>query len=238
MNSSDHIDVLMVDDDVELGELVQQYLTNDGGFNITFCNDSVEGVNLALSTDFNVIILDVGMPKLNGFDALKQIRQSKLTPVLMLTARGDHIDRVIGLEIGADDYLPKPCNLRELSARLKALHRRSSMQESELVTPSKKGFQVGDLALVTSSQTVTIDDELVVLTGAEFLVLEILVQHAGCVVEKNDIAKHALDRPITFFDRSVDVHVGNLRKKLGPLTSGLQRIKTVRGRGYLYVSEI
>lgn len=234
--ASDEISVLMVDDDIELGELVSQYLTNEGGFQVTFCNDSVRGVELTLANDFDAIVLDVGMPRLNGFDALKQIRGHKSTPVLMLTARGDHIDRVIGLEIGADDYLPKPCNLRELSARIKALHRRSSLVQ-QAPAPKKNGLNVGDLSLVSSSQTVTINDELIGLTGAEFLVLEILVQQAGSVVEKNDIAKHALDRPITFFDRSVDVHVGNLRKKLGPLASGQQRIKTVRGRGYLYVSD-
>lgn len=235
--TADNIKILMVDDDIELGELVKEYLINDGGFDVNYCFDSLLGVELATTQDFDVIILDVGMPKLNGFDALKQIRLQKLTPVLMLTARGDHIDRVIGLEIGADDYLPKPCNLRELSARIKALHRRSSISNTSSESTKSSGLCVGDLCLMSSSQTVTINDDLIGLTGAEFLVLEILIQQAGQVVEKNDIAQHALDRPITFFDRSVDVHVGNLRKKLGPLASGQQRIKTVRGRGYLYVSD-
>ena len=183
----------------------------------------------------DVIVLDVGLPEINGFEALKLIRQAVDTPVVMLTARGDDIDRILGLEIGADDYVPKPCNLRELVARIRAITRRTCRTQ-ENADSVGHGAVIGDLKIEAGSQSVFRSDKLIALTGAEYLVLEALVQSAGQVVDKDSIARHALGRRIMPYDRSVDAHVSNLRKKLGPLSDGRQRIKTVRGRGYLYVT--
>jgi two-component system response regulator CpxR len=231
---SEVIRLLMVDDDDNLTGLFAEYLEAEGGFELTARHDGEAGVAAALSQNFDVIILDVMMPKMNGFDALKAIRKGSDTPVIMLTARGDDLDRILGLEIGADDYVPKPCNLRELVARIRAILRRVSAG-SEPVESGSSRIVVGDLRLDIGAQSVYRNDELISVTGAEYGVLEILAKSAGEVVSKDAIARHALGRRIMPYDRSVDAHVGHLRKKLGPLQNGLQRIKTVRGRGYLYV---
>lgn len=228
------INVLVVDDDVEFANLLAEYLEAEGGFSVTMRHDGSSGVDAALGRHFTIIVLDVGLPNLNGFEVLKKIRQEKTTPVIMLTARGDDIDRILGLEIGADDYLPKPCNLRELVARIRAILRRQHGASEHDATDDRLVIQ--DLRLEYGSQSAYLKQELVPLTGAEYLVLEALTKTAGQVVAKDTIARHALGRRIMPYDRSVDVHIGNLRKKLGPLTDGRQRIKTVRGRGYLYVS--
>ncbi len=228
------IRVLIVDDDVEFANLVDEFLSAEGGFSVTKRHDGAAGVAAAVSERFDVIVLDVGLPELNGFEVLKQIRQKIDTPVVMLTARGDDIDRILGLEIGADDYIPKPCNLRELVARIRAIMRRLNRLDNAESTDDC--IVVGDLKIEPGAQSVFRDDELIPLTGAEYLVLEALVQSAGQVVDKDAIARHALGRRIMPYDRSVDVHIGNLRKKIGPLHDGRQRIKTVRGRGYLYVT--
>lgn len=225
--------ILIVDDDKEFVQLIDEFLSAEGGFAVTARHDGEAGVAAALNSPFDVIVLDVGMPRLNGFEALKLIRQQSNTPVIMLTARGDDIDRILGLEIGADDYVPKPCNLRELAARIRAILRRAQGAGAE----TGDGLTVGDLRIESGSHSVFCGDTLVALTGAEFLVLETLVQAAGDVVDKNTIMRSALGRRSGPFDRSVDVHVAHLRKKLGPLPNGQQRIKTVRGRGYLYVAQ-
>jgi two-component system response regulator CpxR len=226
--------VLIVDDDEDFARLLAEFLIAEGGFSVTARHDGASGVAAAVDDPVDVIVLDVGLPKLNGFEALKQIRQSVDTPVVMLTARGDDIDRILGLEIGADDYVPKPCNLRELVARIRAIIRRSSRRQD--VEADDDFTVVGDTTIKPGSQSVFRRGELVPLTGAEYLVLEALAQSAGQVVDKDTIARHALGRRIMPYDRSVDVHVSNLRRKLGPLDDGRQRIKTVRGRGYLYVT--
>lgn len=231
---SEVIRLLMVDDDDNLTGLFAEYLEAEGGFELTARHDGEAGVAAALSQNFDVIILDVMMPKMNGFDALKAIRKGSDTPVIMLTARGDDLDRILGLEIGADDYVPKPCNLRELVARIRAILRRV-LAGSEPVESGSSRIVVGDLRLDIGAQSVYRNDELISVTGAEYGVLEILAKSAGEVVSKDAIARHALGRRIMPYDRSVDAHVGHLRKKLGPLQNGLRRIKTVRGRGYLYV---
>ncbi len=223
--------VLMIDDDQELTSLFGEFLDTEGGFEFTSQHDGSDGVAAALADNFDVIVCDVTMPTMNGFDVLRAIRQVKNTPVIMLTARGDDLDRILGLEIGADDYVPKPCNLRELVARIRAIMRRTQPE-----TPQPDGNRtVGDIRIESGSQSVFCNSEYVNVTGAEFGVLEILLEHAGEVVDKDAIARHALGRRIMPYDRSVDAHVGHLRKKLGPLSNGMQRIKTVRGRGYLYV---
>jgi two-component system response regulator CpxR len=228
------INILMVEDDREFAHLVAEYFAAEGGFSVKLRHDGASGVVAAVNEPFDVIVLDVGLPEINGFEVLKQIRQQVDTPVVMLTARGDDIDRVLGLEIGADDYVPKPCNLRELVARIRAILRRVNKPE-EAGTNDDRTI-IGDLLIEAGSQSVFRDDEPIRLTGAEYLVLEALVQSAGQVVAKDTIARHALGRRIMPYDRSVDAHVSNLRKKLGPLDDGRQRIKTVRGKGYLYVT--
>jgi two-component system response regulator CpxR len=229
------INVLLVDDDEEFADLVAEFLIAEGGFRVTQRHDGVSGVEAAVTESFDVIVLDVGLPELNGFESLKLIRKKVDTPVVMLTAHGDDIDRILGLEIGADDYLPKPCNLRELVARIRAITRRTCRTQ-ENADSVGHGAVIGDLKIEAGSQSVFRSDKLIALTGAEYLVLEALVQSAGQVVDKDSIARHALGRRIMPYDRSVDAHVSNLRKKLGPLSDGRQRIKTVRGRGYLYVT--
>jgi len=226
--------VLIVDDDEAFTGLVTEFLTAEGGFEVTAGHDGAAGVEAAGSDRYDVIILDVGLPTLNGFEALKLIRRRVDTPVVMLTARGDDIDRILGLEIGADDYVSKPCNLRELVARIRAIMRRYHRAAEADSTGDR--IVLGDLSVEPGSRSVFLGGELVVLTGAEYLVLEALIHAAGHVVHKDAIARHALGRRIMPYDRSVDAHIGNLRRKLGPLGDGRQRIKTVRGRGYLYVA--
>jgi two-component system response regulator CpxR len=228
------IRVLIVDDDEAFAGMVAEFLAAEGGFAVTARHSGTAGVEVAVSERFDVIILDVGLPGLNGFEALKLIRQKVATPVVMLTARGDDIDRILGLEIGADDYVPKPCNLRELVARIRAIMRR--LNRADEVGVDNDTLVLGDLSIETGSRSVFRGGELVALTGAEYLVLEALIHSAGQVVDRDSISRHALGRRIMPHDRSVDVHVGNLRKKLGPLADGRQRIKTVRGRGYLYLA--
>ena len=228
------IDVLLVDDDAEFAGLVAEFLDAEGGFRVTLHHDGEAGVEAALDGRYDAIVLDVGLPGINGFEVLRRIRRQVDTPVIMLTARGDDIDRILGLEIGADDYVPKPCNLRELAARIRAIMRR--LDRHQVSDPGGARVTVGDLVIEPGAQSVFRGGELVPLTGAEFLVLEAMIESAGEVVDKDSIARHALGRRILPYDRSVDVHVGNLRRKLGPLADGRQRIKTVRGRGYLYVT--
>jgi two-component system response regulator CpxR len=226
--------VLVVDDDMEFAKLVKEFLQAEASFEVTACHDGPAGVEAALESEHDIIVLDVGLPKMNGFDALRAIRRTNATPVIMLTARGDDIDRILGLESGADDYIPKPCNLRELAARIRAVLRRTSASHDSATAVS--GTTVDDLRIEPGSQSVYIGSKLIAVTATEFFVLEALVNLAGEVVHKDAIARKALGRRILPFDRSVDVHIGNLRKKLGPLHDGRQRIKTVRGRGYLFVT--
>ena len=235
--------VLLVDDDEEFSSLVAEYLAGEGGFAVSTRSDGEAGVTAALREAFDVIVLDVGLPGMNGFSVLRALRERVRTPVIMLTARGDDLDRILGLEIGADDYVAKPCNLRELAARIRAIMRRSGPAGSGGSGPGAAGTADGrtvvdDLTIETGSRSVFLRGELIDLTGAEYLVLEALVAEAGQVVTKDAIARHALGRRITPYDRSVDVHIGHLRKKLGPRADGRPRIKTVRGRGYLYATPV
>ena len=234
---SDKPRILMVDDDIELCQLVAEYLRVDG-FEVSLEHDGEAGVAAALSGQFDVIILDVMMPKLNGFDALKAIHAEIDTPVLMLTARGNDIDRIVGLEIGADDYLAKPCNLRELTARLRVILRRvHRSQERPVEEMPQERRQADDLELHLSAKAVYRNGSAIELTATEFSMLELLVQSAGSVVSKDTLCRKALRRPLSPFDRSVDSHICNLRKKLGERQQGGHRIKTIRSQGYLYILE-
>ena len=224
----------MVDDDADLCSMVVAYLAEDG-FDASAVNSGAAALELVKSQSFDALILDLMMPGMNGHEVLRRLRsgRSGMTPmpVLMLTARGDDVDRIIGLESGADDYLAKPCNLRELAARLRAILRRSAQSPADA-----KGrpavLSVGDIALDAPRRQATQAGEPLALTGAEFAILRILMEHAGEAVSKEELMQSALGREYMPYDRSVDVHVANLRKKLLPRDAADTPIKTIRGHGY------
>ena len=220
--------ILIIDDDEELCELVSEYLSAED-FQVESANDGETGLNKALSGDYDLAILDVMLPKINGFDVLRQLRERSKMPVLMLTARGDDTERIVGLEIGADDYLPKPFNPRELLARLRAILRRARSDGS---SPEK--LQVDDLEISTSSRSVRIHGREISVTSVEFDLLRALVKEAGKIVKKDALSEEVLERELSPYDRSLDMHISNLRKKLGPRSDGSDRIKTVRSVGYIY----
>ncbi|QID16721.1 response regulator transcription factor [Nitrogeniibacter mangrovi] len=226
--------VLLVDDDVELSGMLSEYLTQEG-FETHAVHDGEAGVAAALSGDYDIAVLDVMMPVLNGVEALRRIRQHSSLPVLMLTARGDDIDRVVGLELGADDYVPKPCTPRELVARLRAILRRMAAPPPAEAQPD--ALQEGPLTLWPAKRSADWQGEPLALTSTEFSLLEALVREAGHVVSKADLSEKALGRPLARFDRSIDVHVSSIRQKLGPRRDGQSWIQTVRGQGYQFVRE-
>lgn len=200
------------------------------GYEVAVTNDGTSGLNEATTgTHYDLILLDVMMPGMDGFDVLKQLRVSHSTPVLMLTARGDDYDRILGLELGADDYLPKPFNHRELAARIKAIFRR---QELTTIAQHQQDIHVNGIMLSSTRQLVEVDGTGISLTGTEFSVLRLLMVQAGNLVTKDDISKKALGKKLMAFDRSIDMHVSNLRKKIGAIASD-EKIRTVRGAGYL-----
>jgi two-component system response regulator CpxR len=225
-------ELLVIDDDVGLCELVTEYLEGEG-FSVESVHDGSTGVERALGGGANLVILDVMLPGLGGFEVLSRIREQSRVPVLMLTARGDDVDRIVGLEMGADDYLPKPFNPRELAARIRAILRRAAAED---VRPGDGDvLEVGDLRLDLGARWALVDGDEVELTGAEFMILEVLLREAGRVVSRDELSREALGRRSSPFDRSLDVHLSSLRRKLGNLPGGGDRIKTVRGVGYLYV---
>ncbi|HEY2867465.1 MAG TPA: response regulator transcription factor [Pyrinomonadaceae bacterium] len=223
--------ILIIDDDEELCELVAEYLTVEG-FETKAVHDGSAGLDSALSGDYDMAVLDVMLPKMNGFDVLRNLRSSSRLPVLMLTARGDDMERIVGLEIGADDYLPKPFNPRELVARLRAILRRSETSEASDRAGDK--VVVEDLELARSARTVRLSGDEIPLTSVEFDLLTELATEAGKVVRKDDLSERVLERKLSPYDRSLDMHISNLRKKLGPRPDGSDRIKTIRSVGYIY----
>jgi len=223
--------VLIVDDDVELCELVTEYLQPEG-FDIEAVYDGESGLHRALSGDHVLVVLDVMLPRMNGIDVLRRLRSQSQVPVIILTARGDDVDRIVGLEIGADDYLPKPFNPRELVARIRAILRRAQPAQQDDSALHK--LTVGDVFLDPASRTVRRAGEPVELTSVEFSLLEILMRSAGQVVTRDQIAEDVLERKFMAYDRSIDMHVSKIRRKLGPQPGGDERIKTIRGVGYIY----
>ncbi|MBS1161979.1 MAG: Response regulator receiver:Transcriptional regulatory protein, C-terminal [Proteobacteria bacterium] len=230
---SSAIQILLVDDDVELASMLCDYLVQEG-YAATAVHDGLAGVSEALTGKYSVVVLDVMMPRLNGIEALRKIRAGSNVPVLMLTAKGDDMDRIVGLELGADDYVPKPCLPRELVARLRAILRRSVLAtEAASVAP----LQVGLLSVFPAQRRVEWDAQAVELTGTEFNLLEILARNAGRPVSKSDLSEQALSRPLARFDRSIDVHLSSIRHKLGCLTDGRSCIQTVYRQGYQLIRE-
>ncbi len=226
--------LLIIDDDTELCEMIQEYLGREG-FAVEVVYESIQGLNRALSRGHELVILDVMLPGLDGFEILRRIRRISDVPVLMLTARAEEIDRVVGLEIGADDYLPKPFSSRELLARIRAILRRSRGMADPDRSKTISTIVVGDIVLDPGSRSVRCGGTLVTLTSVEFQLAEVLLRHAGHVVKREDLSSMVLGRMLQPYDRSIDTHVSALRKKLGRTEDKQDRIKAVRGCGYVYV---
>ncbi len=225
--------ILVVDDDQDLCSLLQEYLA-DEGFDTEVAHTGAMGAEQAVQGGYALIVLDVMLPGLNGLEVLRRIRALSSVPVLMLTARGEEVDRIVGLELGADDYLPKPFNPRELVARIRAIQRRQAAAQ-KLNLPAEPVLSVGDLMLDPGGRTVLQGQRQVALTSLEFSLLEQLLTQAGRVISREELCSLALGRQLNSFDRSIDVHVSSLRRKLGPAADGSERIKSVRGVGYIYL---
>ena len=225
--------LLVVDDDIELCQLLSEYLVPEG-YDVEAVHSGVEGVERALSGDHALVVLDVMLPDVRGFEVLRRLRARSRMPVLMLTARGNEQDRILGLEMGADDYLPKPFNPRELCARIEAILRRSGDDRAALDTRSVAELAVDDVTMNKASRIVRRGGEALDLTTVEFDLLAALLRAAGRVIPRDELVRTVLNRPFSPFDRSIDTHVSNLRRKLGPAPDGLERIKSVRGIGYHY----
>ncbi|GAM78285.1 copper-sensing two-component system response regulator cpxR [Vibrio ishigakensis] len=220
--------ILLVDDDVELTSLLEDILTFEG-FTVSQANNGLEGLK-AVNGDIDLILLDIMMPKMNGMEMLKKLREKWQTPVLFLTAKGEEVDRVIGLELGADDFLPKPFSDRELLARIRAILRRTQHVPSQ---NQQTGYE--DLSINSGAQEAYCEGELLDLTSTEFALLEYFLKHPGSVITKETLSLEVLGKRLSPFDRAIDMHVSNLRKKLPERKDDKPRIKTLRGKGYLFV---
>ena len=221
-------ELLLIDDDTELCDLLSRWLSQEG-FQVSACHDTHSARSLLTQSSPDAVILDVMLPDGSGLDLLKHLRREHPElPVLMLSARGEPLDRILGLELGADDYLAKPCDPRELTARLRAVLRRS------LPPATVSQLQLGDLSYSQARGVVNIGEQEISLTLSESRILEALMQQPGEPVDKQALAQLALGRKLTLYDRSLDMHVSNLRKKLGPHDDGRPRIVALRSRGYYY----
>jgi DNA-binding response OmpR family regulator len=226
--------ILVVDDDLDLCELLAKYLRREG-FEIDIAHGGEAGAEGALSGDYALIVLDVMLPGLNGFEVLSSIRRKSDVPVLMLTARGDDVDRIVGLEMGADDYLQKPFNPRELIARIRAILRRVRVEPAEAATQQvPERISVGDVEIDKGARIATRGGQQLPLTTVEFDLLEALIRSAGQIISREELVKSILGRNFSPYDRSIDTHVSNLRKKLGHYMDGIERIKAIRSVGYVY----
>lgn len=236
INPVNHL--LIVDDDHGLVNLLKRFLEGEG-FRVDAAYDHATGLSAALSGEHELIILDVMLPGGTGFELLKALRHESPVPVLLLTARGEAVDRILGLEIGADDYLAKPFDPRELVARIRAIFRRTREAAAPIVRDGHEELlSVGDISMSLSTRTVTCRANPIDLTSVEFNVLELLLRHAGNVVTREQIAEVALGRPLNAFDRSVDVHVSRLRKKLATCADSAEElIRPIRGIGYFLAAE-
>ncbi len=222
--------VLLVDDDRELCQMLTEYLSTER-FEVTSVHDGGEALRALRDGDFDVLILDVMLPTVGGFDVLRELGAAYAIPILMLTARGDDVDRIVGLELGADDYLGKPFNPRELVARLRAILRRVGGRAGR--AGAAEGIEVGQISLNTGMHQARVGEQVVPLTGAEFRVLELLMRASGQVISREALTEQALGRKLVPYDRSIDTHISNLRRKLDLDRTRNPEIKNVRGSGYM-----
>ena len=227
--SDNNAQILMVDDDRELGAMITDFLATDQ-LAVTVRNTGEEGVEAFKAGSFDLLILDIMMPGISGLEVLKKVRQTSSVPVIMLTARGDDVDRIIGLEFGADDYLPKPFNPRELVARIKAILRRAQPQTDE-----EQVLELGEIQLDTRTHKAAVSDQELKLTGTEYEILKCLLETPGKVVNKEYLSERALGRRLLPYDRSVDTHISNLRGKLEKAGNRNETIQNQRGVGYLLI---
>ncbi len=228
----DKMNILIADDDAELCQLLKQYLEQEG-MAVETAADGISAIERLKVKDFDLLILDVMMPRLNGFDTLKTLRMTSDIAIIMLTAKGEKIDRITGLEMGADDYLAKPCDPDELIARIRAVTRRSQAtkvdkQDDEVIT-------LDNLTIIKTSRQARLNNELLELTTTEYDLLLLLTDNAGILVSRENLSELGLGKPLQIHDRSIDVHISHLRKKLGEDVFGRERIKTVRGTGYQFL---
>jgi len=229
------MNILLIDDDNELTELMHRFLTHEG-FCVSSAPDGDAGLARIRQEAFDLAVVDVMMPGKNGMDVLRELRTFSQLPVIMLTARGEEMDRIIGLELGADDYVPKPCNPRELAARIRAVLRRyeaKGRQETLQTSGASQVQQVANFEWHPQSRRILENGQEITLTSSEYNILSVLLSHAGEVVEKNELTEQALGKRHGPFDRTLDVHIGRIRKKLTPLDNGEPPIKTVRGVGWM-----
>ena len=227
------VKLLLADDDARLSDLIKEYFTGEG-YEVLHAWNGVEAIDILAKQSPDLVNLDVIMPELEGFETIKLIRAKSKVPVIMLTAKGDDIDRILGLEMGADDYLSKPFNPRELLARIKAILRRAVNEKDE---DQAADLVSGNLLLQRKDRSVFLEGELIELTTSEYTLLECMLSLPGQVLTKQELSEKALGRKLTMYDRSLDMHISNLRKKVGTLVSGEPRIKTVRGVGYIFVDQ-
>lgn len=225
--------VLLIDDDTELVGMFTEYLEQEG-FRVACAHDGEAGAREALSGQYAIVILDVMMPRMNGIETLRRIRAASRIPVLMLTGRGDDADRILGLELGADDYVTKPCTPREMTARVRAILRRTQGTGTEGTGIT---LSVGKLTMLPEQRRATWDGVPLELTSTEFNLLEVLARNAGRPVSKNDLSEQGLGRPLARFDRNIDVHLSSLRHKLGTLADGRSCLQTVYRLGYQLIRE-
>lgn len=226
--------VLLIDDDIELVDMLREYLEQEN-FEVHVAYDGEAGASEALNNQYAIVVLDVMLPRLNGLETLRRIRTKSNLPVLMLTAKGDDTDRIIGLELGADDYVPKPCTPRELTARLRAILRRTINDNTEYTPYSP--LAVGALAMWPEQRRATWSGKPLELTSSEFNLLEVLARNAGRPVSKQYLSEQGLGRPLARFDRNIDVHLSSIRQKISQLGSDKSCIQTVYRLGYQFIKE-
>ncbi len=226
------MNILIADDDAELCQLLKQYLEQEG-MAVETAADGISAIERLKVKDFDLLILDVMMPRLNGFDTLKTLRMTSDIAIIMLTAKGEKIDRITGLEMGADDYLAKPCDPDELIARIRAVTRRS--QATKVDKQDDDVITLDNLTIIKTSRQAMLNNELLELTTTEYDLLLLLTDKAGILVSRENLSELGLGKPLQIHDRSIDVHISHLRKKLGEDLLGRERIKTVRGTGYQFL---
>lgn len=225
-------EILVIDDDRDLAGLLAESLAQEG-FAIATAQSGAEGIEMGRSQAPALILLDVNLPDISGFEVLRRLRRESDVPVIMLTARGEEVDRIVGLEIGADDYLPKPFSVRELVARINAILRRAGRGRGA-ADETRRELKHGSISIDLLTHTVRRDNQIVPLTTSEFELLRVLMEAAGAPVRREELSKCVLDREYSVFDRSIDNLVSALRRKLGATAEGLERIKSIRNVGYMY----